>query len=202
MNLRALVCAAALLLGGCTTLMQQDNGQQRAESNWAAHRAAIEQIKQFSLQGRVASGGTFGITGDLRWRQNADGSFDLRLSGPFGAGAVAIAGTKNLVEVKTGKGSCTTADPEGWIKEKMGWTFPVAGLRWWVLGLPAPHSGAQLELAIDGRPKALTQDGWRLDYGEYQNAGGVLLPRKFEIANSEVKIKVIVDRWNDLPAQE
>ena len=46
----------------------------------------------------------------------------------------------------------------------------------------------------------LEQDGWALSYDEYQRAGAVELPRKFEVANSELRLKVVVDTWSELPA--
>ena len=54
----------------------------------------------------------------------------------------------------------------------------------------------------EGHPNVveLEQDGWTLEYDEYQAVGGLQLPRKFEVANDEVTIKVVVDTWSDLPA--
>lgn len=197
--LRSVSLTAALLLAGCATLPPSDPRQGEAEARWAAQRQSLEQLDHFTLQGRIASGGAFGLTGALRWVQNADGSFDLSLSGPFGAGAVSIAGTPQSVVVRTGEGVTNTSDPEGWIKDRIGWTFPVAGLRWWVLGLPSPHTNAQMDLDAAGQPLTLRQDGWRLEYTEYQSINGLTLPRKFKAANAEAVIKVVVDRWTDLP---
>ncbi|HUP90670.1 MAG TPA: lipoprotein insertase outer membrane protein LolB [Solimonas sp.] len=199
MTLAVRLCGAALaltMLEGCALLMKNENEQQIAEGNWETHRTQVEKIGHFTLQARVSSGGMFGIKGDLRWLQKPDGSFDLRVSGPFGIGAVGIAGTDEQVEVRTRKGTFETSDPEGWIQEKMGWTLPVRGLRRWVLGLPTARSEAHLELDIDGQVAVLEQEGWRLDYTEYADHNGVMLPRKFELANKEVKIKVLIDRWD------
>ena len=41
---------------------------------------------------RLASSGSLGSKADLHWRQFDRERFELRLSGPFGAGAVSIAG--------------------------------------------------------------------------------------------------------------
>jgi outer membrane biogenesis lipoprotein LolB len=46
----------------------------------------------------------------------------------------------------------------------------------------------------------LEQDGWTLSYSEYQQAGGYQLPRKFDVNNKEVRLKVVVDSWTELPA--
>lgn len=199
MRFRFLGVAAASLLAGCALFKGPDLPQQSPEALWLQRKAALEQIDRFTLQARVASGGAFGMKGDLRWQQNADDSFELRLAGPFGAGAVSIAGSPGLVEVRTREGSQLTTEPERWIRQKLGWTFPVAGLRYWALGLPAPKSPARIELDADGGIKVLEQDGWRLEYAEYQPAGPVALPRRFQLVNPEVTIKLVADRWDGLP---
>jgi outer membrane lipoprotein LolB len=200
MSARLTACLLALALSGCSTLMKKDE-QKTAEANWARHQAAIARITHFDLHARVSSGGLFGIKGDLRWQQHDDGSFDVRVSGPFGIGAVSIRGTEEEVEVKTKNGTYKTRDPERWIKDRMGWTLPLLGLRHWVQGVPWGHSESKLELDLDGRVVELRQDGWKLDYQEYQQIAGTPLPRLFTIANNDVKIKVLIDRWENLPSK-
>ena len=198
MNLRiALLCAAAFA-SGCANLRQPDPERQQAETQWAVQTEALRQLQQFSLHGRIASGGALGLSGSLHWTQHADGRFNLNLAGPFGSGAVEIRGDGQRMQVQTREGIVETADAEAWIREKTGWSLPVAGLRWWVLGLPSPHSGAQVELDAQGLPLQLSQDGWQLQYREYQAVDGLLLPRKLEANHAETRIKLVVDRWTDL----
>lgn len=200
MILRAASCAALLLLSGCATFMKT-NEQKTAQANWDSHRSTVQRIDHFVLHARVSSGGMFGLRGDLLWTQKSDGNFEARITGPFGIGALTISGKDKDIEVRTKKGTYRTADPEKWIKDKMGWSFPIMGLRHWVLGVPSPHSKADLELSLEGQAVVMTQDGWTLSFNEYQDLGGLKLPRKFEIANPEIKIKVVADRWEELPVQ-
>lgn len=166
---------------------------------WETRRAQLGQIERFTLQARVSSGGLFGVKGNLHWRQLPD-SFDMRVAGPFGIGAATISGQGREVSIRTSKRSFTTQDPEGDLKARLGWTFPVSHLRYWVLGQPAPGSRADFALDDDGHIVSLEQDGWTLAFDEYQDAGPLALPRKFEVANSEIRLKVVVDTWSDLPA--
>jgi len=166
---------------------------------WEARRERLVGIDRFTLQARVSSGGLFGVRGNLHWRQLPE-SFDMRVAGPFGVGAASISGNGREVQIRTAKRSFTTTDPEGDLKARLGWTFPVSHLRYWVLGQPAPGSKAAFEFDHAGRIISLEQDGWTLAFDEYQRAGTLELPRRFEVANSELRLKVVVDTWSDLPA--
>jgi outer membrane lipoprotein LolB len=121
------------------------------------------------------------------------------VAGPFGVGAASISGRGKQIEIRTSKRTFTTDDPERDLHDRLGWTFPIAHLRYWVLGVPAPQSEAEVEFDDEGRLTTLEQDDWKMEVDEYQSAGALELPRKFEVANDEVRIKVVVDRWSDLP---
>lgn len=196
----ALACTAALLLAGCQTLTPRSDGEDsQTQARWAQHQAQMSAVQGFSLQGRAASGGALGVKADLRWTQQADGRFDLRLAGPFGAGGVQISGTDTAVEIRTREGTIFTSEPETWMQAQLGWTFPIHGLRHWVLGLPAPGSAPQaLNLGPDGLLQRLLQDGWQLNYLEYVNRNGAPLPRRLDASNGDVSLKLVIDRWETL----
>jgi outer membrane lipoprotein LolB len=199
MKFRLLICASALmLLGGCAS-MARNSESATAEARWQQRSAQLQQVDRFLMQARGSYGRLIPTKADLRWQQNADGSFELRIAGPFGIGATTISGTERQVQVRTRSGTYQSSDPEQWIADKMGWTLPLAGLRHWVLGLPSPHSEARLDLNLEGQVTTLQQDGWTLVYSEYQRSGGYELPRKFEVSNTDVRLKVVVDSWTGLP---
>jgi outer membrane lipoprotein LolB len=170
----------------------------KADKAWQARRAQLEQIDRFTMEARVSSGGIFGVRGQLLWKQTPKG-FDMRVAGPFGIGAASIVGRGQQIEIRTAKRTITTDDPERDLHDRLGWTFPIAHLRYWVLGVPAPQSEAEVEYDDAGRLTSLQQDDWTMQVDEYQDAGKLELPRKFEVANDEVRIKVVVDGWSDLP---
>jgi outer membrane lipoprotein LolB len=198
MKPRSLLLAAALLLGGCVStppVVDQDVAAQK----WRRHYAEVAAITHFDLLGRAASG-AMGVKADLRWKQFDDGRFEVRVSGPFGAGSVAISGTAQAVEIRNKDGVVRTHDPEAWMQQQAGWTFPIRGLRWWARGLPSPDTPAQSTFDADGRLATLAQDGWQFEYSEYQNVQGIALPRRFQAANDRITLKLIVDQWDNLPS--
>lgn len=179
--------------------MGQKNPPKTAEDHWEARSAQLQNVDRFLMQARGSYGRLLPVKVDLRWQQNADDSFDLRVGGPFGIGATTITGTPNNVQVRTKNGTYQSDNPAQWIEDKMGWTLPLAGLRYWILGVPSPHSDADIDLDREGRVLTLEQDGWTLTFTEYQSAGGYQLPKKFEVNNASVRLKVVVDSWTDLP---
>lgn len=202
--LRLLILAALLAaLPGCALLRPQpgtapaNTAQQAA---WQERVARITPIDRFTMQGRVA-GGALGFKADLRWKQHADGRFEMRVAGPFGARAAELAGDALQVTVRTGHDAATvTTDPEAWLEQALGVRLPVRGLRWWVLGLPAPDSAHDILLdPVNGRALRIAQNGWELSYLEYRNADSLDLPRRIEARNGDTRVLVLADRWSQLP---
>ena len=173
------------------------NGSAQARAAWKTHSARLARIKRFELQGRVGSGGLIGVSGDLSWRQQDD-EFHLRFSGPFGVGTLLISGTEDDVEIRTRKGSYRTDDPDAFLEAKLGWSLPVKGLRYWVLGTPSPHSPATLELDADGRAERIEQNGWTLTYTAYTEEDGFELPHRFEMRSGKNRFKVAIETWSDV----
>ena len=195
----AAALAALLLLAGCSLSPQQRPlSSTEKGAAYARHEASILSIESFQVDGRAASA-ELGFRADLRWLERADRHYELRLAGPFGAGAVELRGDPYLVEVRSSEGVQQTADPEGWIRNRYGWTLPISGLRYWALGIPNPHIPSQPSLDAQGRLATLIQSGWKLTYSEYRREGEYDLPRRFEADNGQVRLKLLIDRWNLQP---
>lgn len=206
--LRALLLAALIAaLPGCALHGPSPAGAapnaQQLEA-WNARLAQLAPIDRFVLQGRVASG-SIGFKADLRWKQHADGRFELRLAGPFGARAAQLEGDAQQVRVRTGDADSSaevTTDPEAWLEQALGVRLPVSGLRWWALGLPAPGEPNQVLLdPVHGRALRIVQNGWELDYPEYRAVPARFeLPRRIEARNGSTRVLVLADQWSQLPA--
>ncbi|HKY90584.1 MAG TPA: lipoprotein insertase outer membrane protein LolB [Nevskiaceae bacterium] len=193
---------AALLaaLSGCAPLAQRPDAppvnpaQQQA---WQQRSERLAQVDRFTVTGRVASS-ALGFKADLRWKQNPDGTFAMRVAGPFGARAAELSGDPSWVQVRTGDDTTYTADPEAWLAQAIGCRIPVIGLRWWALGLPSPGTTDDLVLDASGRAAFIRQNGWELAYTEYAAADGLDLPRRIEAKSGDTRVLLIADRWTDL----
>lgn len=192
------------LLAGCAIIHKPE--QQTAGiangTAWQAHRAALADFDTWSLQGRVATGQLLGWTGNLSWRERAP-HFDVRLAGPLGAGGMRAQGTLDQVRIDTDDDKhFVTRDPDRLVEQTLGWSFPLAPLRYWALGLPAPGDYQRISVGTDGHLQSIEQDGWTVSYLDYTTPNGAptALPRRVVLDNGDTRIRLVVDQWFDLNA--
>lgn len=188
------------LLAGCANqpTARQGAASPLAAQRWRTHESNLQHLRSFTLEARVAASGSYGVSGDLQWRQRGD-HFTVHFSGPFGAGAVDISGTPGDVEIRTRDQRYHTTDPEAFLRRHYGWILPVSGLRYWVLGVPTPASAvAGVAYDDNGRAFKLLQDGWVIDYDSYQGGGGYALPQHFTMVAGKTEFRIIIDRWSDI----
>ena len=201
-RLIALIAAIAVLQG-CAILRAPITDtkapSQQLLAKWQARVAELSPVETFTVRGRVASG-SIGFKADMRWKQHADGRFEMRVAGPFGARAAELAGDQNQVLVRTGKDDATTTtEPELWLEQALGVRLPVSGLRWWAMGLPAPDNHFDMLLDPEGRALRIVQNGWELNFPEYRAQPGLPeLPRRIEARNGDTRVLVLADAWSNL----
>lgn len=194
-SLPARWCSAALLLAtlvGCAT---RPPAPQADPALWERHRLAAERMTRWELEGRIAlHQNTQGWQANLQWLQRDD-EFTIRLSGPLGQGGAYLEGDDTGVALTLSDRSTHRAsDPETLMRQRMGWSVPVQGLRYWVRGLPVPHLAEMRRLDGQGRLSELTQNGWRILFTRY-SAGTPALPTRLELTRGDLRVKLIVEQW-------
>lgn len=170
-------------------------------SAWDRHRERIAAIEHWTLQGRVAvETGKEGWNANLTWDQHAD-RYALRVVAPLSQGTFELEGDAEGVTLRTAENETLTAeDPQVLMQESLGWSLPVAGLKYWVRGVPAPgRPFEQLTLDEAGRMTDLSQDGWRVSVLRYKRVGDRDLPDKVFLQNDPVKVRLVVGQWQLQP---
>jgi outer membrane lipoprotein LolB len=197
--LPGLLLAGLLLVAGCVAPRQAKPMVDRAGAE-----AALAALDDFSFEGRAAiRQGDKGTQATLSWVQRgADAK--LRLSGPFGAGAVRVALEGPVLSVEDSHGTrLAGADAEVALADILGFAPPIATLRWWLLGLPAPDSQALDSRDEAGRLLRLQQDGWQVDYQEYRDEhfeqGRVAMPRRLRATRGALDLRLVIDNWTLAP---
>ena len=192
----ALVVLAAAL-GGCAPLLQTAEGR-AADAAWEARRTALAQLTTWRALGRLSlQSPEQAWHAGLLWAEDA-GGYRVRLSGPLGQGAVEIQGEPTGITLRTARGeSYAATDAETLMRQILGWSVPLAGLRYWILGLEDPAAEpARRSLDPAGRPLTLRQAGWEVRYLAYLPAGPVDLPGRLDLERGDLKARVVINRWD------
>jgi len=180
-----------LLLSGCAAV--PPTAPPGVDSITSADRAAIS---HWQFHGRVSlTQGEQGWHAGLDWENRAD-QYRLQVSGPLGQGALLLTGDEYVVTLVDGEGRIYTAqDAEGLLQQVAGWQLPVAGLRYWVRGLPAPLAPVEATHDAQGRLQQLVQSGWTITYQRYQDVDGSAWPAKMRLERDELVVRLVIDQW-------
>jgi outer membrane lipoprotein LolB len=180
LRLGPMLCAA--LLAACTTSPLQ---RTTAPAFELAGRIAVR------YQGRAFSSA-------LRWKQDAQ-SDEIWLTAPLGQTiAYLLADASGATLTAADQKQYHARSIESLTRSALGWSFPVAGLRHWVLGEPAPGMGlAAVERGDNGRITRFRQDDWQITFN-YDSSGKA--PSRLDIAGSEAEIRFVIDSF--APAQQ
>ena len=191
MNIRLAACAVALLATGCATLPEAGSA-----GDWPARRAALQSLVRWTLDGRMAvAAGTEGYSGGLSWRQDG-AQAEIELRAPMGGRAISIRVEGEAISVSDGRGTTVDGEDAGrLVAEHLGTTLPVAELRYWLVGVPAPGSPHQEFIGADHRLASLDQSGWRVGYIAYRGVGDVVLPSRMEITTEGLRLRLVVAEW-------
>jgi outer membrane lipoprotein LolB len=185
-----------LALTGCATPPAREAAP--TASDLASARYANWQIR-----GRVSLvKGNEGWHASLNWHEDA-GRYRLDLSGPLGQGALRLEGDAGGVRLQTADGRDYLArDADSLVRSATGWPLPVAGIRYWVRGVPVPGQPAAMKTDADGRPVSLAQSGWDIRYDRFQDVDGRAWPTRLQLTTDDLSVRLVVDEWTlgDAPA--
>ena len=192
--------AAAALTSGCASFVPPapEPPSERVAQLWRQHAQSVRAETDWVLNARiVASNEDDSWNGKLYWQQGKD-RYQVNFVAPFGQGGLQLDGRPGQVEMRTSDGHVmAAADAESLLYQQLGWRLPLSKLRFWVRGIPAPSSHNMPVLAFDedGRLSLLRQADWRIDYPAYQQTDGPMLPRKVFLENTDLSVRLVIDRW-------
>ncbi len=190
-----LIICLLLSVAGCVTTPPIST--EATELAWQARQALLQQQQVWTLQGRIAvSLDDEGWQAGLHWRQRGD-AFVIELIDPLGRKVARFEGDPTGVVMTTSKGQTAyAATAEELMQRQTGFSLPLTGLRYWVLGLPDP-AATQDGIALDGagRLSQLSQSGWDVAYQQYQAMPLTELPRKINLTNQQLNARLIVKDW-------
>lgn len=128
---------------------------------------------------------------------NKGESYDIHLHGPFGSGAVRLERRGNKITLVDGKQKLQAASPEELLLTSTGWTLPLSELAWWIKALPAPKVPILNTSTNDqGQLAHLQQQGWNLQFLNYEHVSGHVLPTKIIATHQDLKLVMAIKEWS------
>jgi outer membrane lipoprotein LolB len=178
-----------LALTGCATPPAREAGP-------TARDLVSARYANWQMRGRVSLiKGNQGWHASLNWREDA-GYYQLNLSGPLGQGAMRLEGNAAGVRLQTADGRTYAArDADALVRSITGWQLPVAGIRYWVRGVPVPGEPAVVKADAHGRLVSLTQSGWDIRYDRFQDLDGRAWPTRLQLTTDDLSVRLVVDQW-------
>lgn len=186
---------ACAFVAGCRTAPPKTVIGPGADAPWPAQRAALEKLQRYALDGRVAVAAQGeGFSATLRYAQ-LPRSAHFSLEGPLGIGGMRVQFTEDDLEITTSRGTkLEGSEARAELERRLGFQLPMAQLRWWLLGLPAPGQAA-VDADEAGQIRGFSQDGWQVSIQSRIAGLGFALPQRLTAEREGARLKLLVQNW-------
>ena len=146
----------------------------------------------FELSGRLAARyGAESFSGNLAWR-HAERADEMLITTPLGQGVARIVREGDTVIVSTAEPKEYRAnDAESLTEQVLGFRLPLAGLADWVRARPSGGAAFKEEKSPDGRLQSLEQNGWKIEYQEYDGER----PKRLRLAYPGIELRLAISQW-------
>lgn len=191
---RLLLALLALGLAACAPLrLREDDATLGAQRQ---REAAVLAQTRWQLSGRIAvSNGEDGGNAEVDWQQDGE-RYDLRLRAPVTGKNWRLHGdARSAVLEGVGERALTGGSAAQLLAREVSWQLPVGELEYWVRGLRAPGSAAELVFDESQRPARLLQSGWTIEYRDYFTDREPALPRKVFATKGKHRVRLFVEDW-------
>jgi len=197
-----------LLLSGCATQPAAPLLDAEAlDRLWDLRQAQLSGLAGWQMNGRVAVKNTEDSwSASLSWQQQAE-TFDISFSSMLGQRMAQLKGDELSASLYLPDDRVlSAANVSDLLDDELGWSVPMDGLRYWLVGLPAPEPEPVLALnkGLDelGRLQWLEQSGWRIEYQRYRPAGTLEVPKKMVLTRGDLRVRFVIDRWQAVAAAQ
>jgi outer membrane lipoprotein LolB len=137
---------------------------------------ATEPPEHWTARGRFSYRGESSRNGQFDWQQRGD-SFEVRLFGTFGLGAVRIWGDSDRVMIESGGETYYSDQPELLLFQLTGLDMPVAELAGW--------------MTASGK----SSNGWQVTPTDFRREGDFVLPSRLDLNRDEVNLRIAIMSW-------
>ncbi|WP_026973325.1 lipoprotein insertase outer membrane protein LolB [Aliagarivorans marinus] len=184
------ILITVLLLASCATPppITEESTQ------WDSYQQQLAALERWSLRAQIAF-----ISPEQRqkanlWWQQDQQQSHTRLTGPLGVEVFELRYQPGQVWLKDDKkNEYRGNDAQALLQRLTGWQLPVEQLPRILIGLPASDL-YQLNDADRLAAQQIAQQ-WQIDYLNYANYSGRVLPRQMQLVRNEITIKINIVDW-------
>ncbi|HEY6985783.1 MAG TPA: lipoprotein insertase outer membrane protein LolB [Rhodanobacteraceae bacterium] len=185
--------ALAFALVGCAAPRVKPDAELLAAQGMREETLAAH--PDWQLEGRLGvSDGRDSGSGSLQWRQDGD-AFRFSVHAPVTGKTWVMTGDTGHAVLEGLRDRPVEADDAAALLEReLGWHVPVAELTHWVRAARASGAG-RVDFRADGLPSAIEQDGWKIEYPDYDSTHQPPLPRKIFASRGNYRVRLSVSQW-------
>lgn len=193
--------AVTVALAACSSVPKAAPDAAQRQVLYQQRLVALESRDHWALRARLAiNSADDGGSGVLNWSRQADNQ-RMDFHGALGRGAWRLQADRNGVVLTQSDGETLHSDTiDELVREQLGHDVPVSALAWWIRGLAAPGNPEWISLDEAGRPDALVQQGWNIEFERYRAFGDQQLPQRITARQGEWTVKLAVRDWSLSPA--
>ncbi|PJD91340.1 MAG: outer membrane lipoprotein LolB [Legionella sp.] len=186
-----------VLLSACTVPKPADSPAANQILSVEKRKTETAKISSWEITGAMAAKNqSKAWSAAMNWVQKGPNSYQIRLIGPLGGGAVVINKTGNTITFNDGKKTIASTNADKLLAQQTGIQLPVNNLYYWVRGLAAPGAIQQEQRDQYNHLIQLKQNGYAIDFTRYTAIKGIDVPGVIRLQGQGVMIKVIIKSWN------
>jgi len=187
--------ACALALAACATAPRVKTDDAMLARQGERERALASQ-PNWALAGRLGvSNAKDAGSGSLQWKQDGD-AFRFSVHAPVTGKTWTLTGDAHHAVLEGLRDQPVEgADASVLLDRELGWHVPVAQLTEWVRAARA-KGDAEIEFRADGLPAVIQQDGWKIEYPDYDASHQPPLPRKVFASRGDYRVRLSVSEWH------
>lgn len=190
-----------ITLSGCSQFYQSDadTSDQLNTVIWEEHRNQLEQLTTWTLTGKLAVFiGKERQSANLHWQQT-NKNYSIQLTSFIGTRILQITKNNEGVEIIDDNGEKFVGkDANSLIKSlSPDLDLPISALQQWIKGNPvdASYQLNEQQKVRDLLGKDESSGLWAVKYEQYQLYSGYALPRKLELKQNQIRVKISINQW-------
>lgn len=193
------VAMTALLLAACATTRApvRQQGDAVTLGLQEQREKALVDTDHWTLEGRLSvSNGKDSGSGGLTWRQDGE-HYEFTVRAPVTGRSFRLTGGPGGAELEGLDGGTRHGpDAESLMAGAVGWQIPMSELKRWVLGLRADGGPADIAFGADKLPSRIVQNGWTVDYRQWDAARQPAMPVRVFAEKAPFKVRLSIEAWS------